>query len=305
MIGLVIVRDYEQMSLFGGRWLLERLRDDAVKTLGLATGSSPVGVYDYLVEHQSEWDASTHLSFNLDEYVGLAGERVEDRRMHAESYERFMREKLFDRLRPGLKDWYLPRAVEIDQGKLEEALAEGGFTWLGSGAGKAVSIDESAEGYLKWIKEDVLDGYVRRIEKVGGIDVQILGVGEDGHVGFHEAGIPLSEEMLLVKLDESTVENAVEDGHFESVEMAPRFAVSMGAGLAFRARQILLLASGERKVEIMRKCLVDGFDENVPVSGIWNYAGECVVVIDEVVARGLEGRWEELRERGLRVEDVR
>ena len=89
---------------------------------------------------------------------------------------------------------------------------------------------------------------MRRSGPVGGIDLHIVGVGGRGHVAFHESGIPFEgNRVLLVKLDDNTVENAVGDGHFPTKEQSPWYAISMGAELVYEARTVVMLANGSRK----------------------------------------------------------
>mgnify|MGYP002681892769 FL=1 len=99
----------------------------------------------------------------------------------------------------------------------------GDWTLQGEDAGKAIVIGRDARSdYLRWIRRDILDAYAEKIARRGGIDLHIVGIGRRGHVGFHEAGIPFEDnEMLLVKLDESTIANAVADGHFPSRMESP------------------------------------------------------------------------------------
>lgn len=132
-----------------------------------------------------------------------------------------------------------------------------------------------------------MDGYTAKIAAAGGIDLHIIGVGGRGHVAFHESGIPFdASQMLLVKLDDNTIANAVADGHFRSAE-APHFAISMGADLAFQARQVLLLANGARKTGPVTEAVLGEVTTDVPLSYVQKYVadgGNMTFVLDETAA---------------------
>jgi glucosamine-6-phosphate deaminase len=186
----------------------------------------------------------------------------------------------------------------------------GDWREIGRDSGRAIAIRPAAQSaYLSWIKHAILDGYSRRIAKAGGIDLQVIGVGGRGHVAFHEAGIPFSAgKMLLVRLDENTVRNAVADGHFATMNDSPRFAVSMGASLVFAARTVLLLASGARKREPVLASLMEQPSTRTPISYGQTYAarGGCLVyVVDAVVGEPLLERRRDLAARGVEIVDRR
>jgi glucosamine-6-phosphate deaminase len=129
-----------------------------------------------------------------------------------------MIQELFGHLQKKFIETRVPYGALIDQKKLIRELKDNPQDWAfrGTDAGKSIVIKAGAKSdYLAWIKKDILDGYARAIKKAGGIDVQIIGVGGRGHVAFHESGIPFAgSSVLLVKLDDNTIANAVADGHF-------------------------------------------------------------------------------------------
>jgi glucosamine-6-phosphate deaminase len=159
------------------------------------------------------------------------------------------------------------------------------------------------------IKEDILDAYEKKIESAGGVDLHIIGVGGRGHVAFHESGIPFEgNRMLLVKLDDNTVANAVRDGHFPSKEKSPRYAISMGAELVYRARKIVLLASGERKTGPVAESILGDVTCDVPISYGQRYAaggGTLIYVLDEAAAAEVLAREGEVKNRGYSMIDMR
>jgi glucosamine-6-phosphate deaminase len=162
-----------------------------------------------------------------------------------------------------------------------------------------------ASKYLTWIKTTILDGYRRKIRRAGGIDLQIIGVGGRGHVAFHESGIPFkNSQVLLVRLDDNTVANAVADGHFTSKKEAPHYAVSMGAELVYQAGTVVLLANGERKVGPIAESLLGEVTPDVPISYGQVYAkrgGHLVYVLDKIAGRELLTRKDVLKGKKIEI----
>jgi glucosamine-6-phosphate deaminase len=222
-------------------------------TLGLATGSSPTGLYKHLAgaANAGVFDATRIQSFNLDEYVGLPGENAQQRALHPESYSFFMIQEFFGLLQKKFREVNVPWGTLIDQDHLIAEMKSHPKDWQAEGTdkGKSIVIRPDAQSeYLLWIRREILNAYGDKIERAGGIDFQVIGVGGRGHVAFHESGIPFADSrVLLVRLDDNTVANAVSDGHFASREESPRYAISMGVELVYRARTVLLLAIGSRK----------------------------------------------------------
>ncbi len=310
---VIITKDYEQMSLEAGKIVLTELRKFKPSphkkycVLGLATGNSPIGLYQYLADNQKKWKPQNVLSFNLDEYVGLPGENAQMRALHPESYSFFMIQRLFGKLTGKFARTYVPFGTLIEQPELIKALkkSKSDYEMKGTDRGKAIVIKPSAMNpYLKWIKKEILDAYQKTIKKAGGIDLQIIGVGGRGHVAFHESGIPLNLKMLLVKLDKNTVENAVKDRHFASVNDSPHYAISMGAALVYQAKTVLLLANGKRKTGPIAESLLGPVTADVPISYGQKFAGargNMIYVIDKAAAKGILGKEKELKAKGIRI----
>ena len=251
---IFVTRDFAQMSRVAADIVEADIKEkQAVKNeyvLGLATGNSPTGLYKHLAEafNEGRIDPGRVRTFNLDEYVGLPGENAQQRCLHCESYSYFMVQELFGLLEKKFAETNVPWGTLIEQEELITALEEEPdlYEMQGTDQGKAIVIKKGAGGVLGSIKDGVLDAYEEKIRSVGGIDLHIVGVGGRGHVAFHESGIPFEgNRVLLVKLDDSTVSNAVRDGHFPSIEESPRYAISMGAELVYRAPTIVLLAKWE------------------------------------------------------------
>ena len=227
-----ITEDFEAMSALAAEIAVRRIRMVLEKkpeaVLGLATGNTPTGLYKRLARaaNEGEFDPGRCRSFNLDEYVGLPGGNAQQRTMHPESYAFFMIQELFSLLKRKFASSEVPYGALVDQKRLVSELKSHPGDWheLGTDRGRSIVINRApASEYLGWIKKEILGGYAARIMKAGGIDLQIIGVGGKGHVAFHESGIPFKgSSMMLVKLDENTVNNAVADGKFTSVKDSPR-----------------------------------------------------------------------------------
>lgn len=316
-ITVLITDDFEYMSEVAADIVKENIirtmRQKREFVLGLATGNSPTGLYKCLTKAANEgaFDSGRIRSFNLDEYVGLPGENIQQRAMHPESYCYFMIQEFFSLLKKKFIETSVPYGTLIDQKQLTKELKAHPKDWEEQGreAGKCIVIKaKPASKYLAWVKTTVLDGYRRKIKRAGGIDLQVIGVGGRGHVAFHESGIPFkNSQVLLVKLDDNTIANAVADGHFKSKKEAPHYAVSMGAELVYQARTVVLLANGERKVGPVSESLLGEVTPDVPISYGQVYAkrgGQLVYVLDKIAARDLLIRKEALKAKKIEIKVV-
>ncbi len=315
-IKVLVTRNYEHMSKVAAdivrKDIIQTLRKKKEYVLGLATGSSPTGMYKRLVKaaKSGEFDSARIRSFNLDEYVGLPGKNPQERVMHPESYCYFMIQEFFGLLKDKFVEANVPCGSLIDQKRLMRELKDHPEAWreAGSDAGRAIVISGTSSEYLVWIRKTILDGYARQIKKAGGIDLQVIGVGGHGHVGFHESGVPFKgSKVLLIKLDDNTVLNAVADGHFRSKKESPRYAISMGAELIYQARTVVLLASGKRKVEPIAESLLGDVTPNIPISYGQKYAekgGNMIYVVDKIVGRQLISNKKALGRKKTKIQDL-
>lgn len=181
--------------------------------LGLATGSTPLPFYRELIRLHREEGLSFQnvITFNLDEYYGLAPE-------HPESYARFMADQLFNHIN-------IPREnIHIPSGQVP-------------GSQVFVHCRE----------------YEEAIEKAGGIDLQILGIGRTGHIGFNEPGSSKESLTRRITLDRITRQDAA--GDFRGEQNVPRFAITMGVGTILRGRKLALMAWGENKAGIVARAV--------------------------------------------------
>jgi glucosamine-6-phosphate deaminase len=215
--------------------------------LGLATGSTPVGVYNALVEmHQREGLSFKNvITFNLDEYYPMQPEELQ-------SYVRFMREHLFDHIDIPAEN------VHIPDGTLDEA-----------------SVEEFCRRYEEAIR------------KVGGIDLQLLGIGRTGHIGFNEPGSGRNSQTRLITLDRVTRRDAASD--FFGEENVPRRAITMGVGTILDARQVVLLAFGEGKARIVAEAIEGQVSALVAASFLQEHPN-AQIFIDEAAAEALTRR---------------
>jgi glucosamine-6-phosphate deaminase len=314
---IFITRDFDQMSRIAAGIVEADIKEKQAGkpeyVLGLATGNSPTGVYRHLSRafNEGRIDAGRVRSFNLDEYVGLPGENPQQRSLHPESYSYFMIQQLFSLLERRFAETNVPWGTLIDQGELVLALETNGdqYDLQGTGKGKAIIIKESASGVLRTIKRDILDAYERKLKSFGGIDLHIVGVGGRGHVAFHESGIPFEgNRMLLLKLDDNTVENAVNDGHFPSMEQSPWYAISMGTELVYEAPTIVLVANGPRKTGPVAESVFGEVTCDVPISYGQKYVadgGNLNYVLDEAAAAEVLVHRAEAEAKGCEIVDLR
>lgn len=205
-------------------------------TLGLATGSTPEGLYAQLVKWylQGDLDFSEVHSINLDEYKGLPAD-------HPQSYRYFMNHHLFDQVNINKDNTSLPNGMEEDAKK-------------------------ECQRYNHLLSES------------GGIDLQILGLGHNGHVGFNEPGEAFEKETHCVALTESTI--AANSPYFENADDMPRYAYTLGIKAIMQAEKILLIVSGKAKAEALYKCLYGPITPRVPAS-ILQLHNHLTVVADD------------------------
>jgi glucosamine-6-phosphate deaminase len=313
-----VTTDFDQMSAVAAdimkKTIVARQAAKKEAVLGLATGNSPTGLYKILAKaaNAGEINPKRVRTFNLDEYIGLPGDNAQQRAIHPESYAYFMIQEFFSLLKTKFADTDLPYGSLIEQVRFEAELERHPEDWkyAGKDAGKSIVIkDCPTSEYLGWIRERIQRRYEEKIKSAGGIDVQVIGVGGKGHVAFHESGIPFEGgRVLIVKLDHNTIKNAVTDGHFATEAASPRFAVSMGAELVYEARQVVLVAYGERKRIPVAKSLLEEPSADVPISLGQAYAkqgGDLVYVVDAVAGADLLASKSKLAAKGIILEDLR
>jgi glucosamine-6-phosphate deaminase len=229
-----IFQSAEEASLACAKEIAELIRSRSSEgrqaVLGLATGSTPVGVYQELIRMHREEGLSFQsvITFNLDEYYGLERE-------HRESYYRFMHEQLFNHVDIPAENVHIP------------------------------------DGTVP--REDVFDfclQYEEAIEKAGGIDLQLLGIGRTGHIGFNEPGVEENSITSLVALDPVTRRDAARD--FLDEANVPRFAITMGVGSILKAKKVILMAWGKGKAEVVKAAVEGPITSQLPASFLQKHA---------------------------------
>ncbi len=222
----------------GGKQAFAQLKeamDKGITTLGLATGSTPVTLYQEMVT--SALDFSHLTSVNLDEYVGLSGE-------NPQSYRYFMNEHIFNK-KP-FKETFVPN-------------------------GQAKDLDEECARY-----NDIIAQHP--------IDLQVLGIGRNGHIGFNEPGTSFDVQTHVVALTDSTIE--ANKRYFDSIEEVPTHALSMGIASILKSKQIILMAFGKEKAAAVAKMIEGPVTEQLPASVLQMHPN-VVVIVDEQAASEL------------------
>ena len=210
--------------------------------LGLATGSTPIPTYEQLIAmyNQGVADFSKAVSYNLDEYVGIAID-------HECSYHRFMDDNLFNHVN-----------MRRDAIHVPDGLAE--------------DLDAAAKAYDE------------AIDAAGGIDIQVLGIGRNGHIGFNEPGEEFVYGCHVVDLTADTID--ANKRFFDSADDVPRQAVSLGIGSIMKAKQILLIATGKDKAHAVNMMINDAISPRVPATILRTHPN-VIVLLDKDAASEL------------------
>ena len=242
---IVICKTKEEASRKAADLVAACIKNNAKAVLGLATGSTPVGMYKCLIEDNKQGKISFKevRSWNLDEYLGLPG-------THDQSYRYFMNQNLFD-------------SIDID--KANTHVLNGMTT--------------------DW-KQEVAD-YEAAIKAAGGIDLQVLGIGSDGHIAFNEPGSSLTSRTRIVSLTPQTIEDNAR--FFAKAEDVPKQALSMGVGSIMEARRIVLLAFGANKADAVQGMVEGGVSQFCTASALQTHQ-DAWVFCDEAAASKLKLR---------------
>ena len=235
----IICKDYEDLSARGAAILAKQIREKPQGILGLATGSTPVGMYTKLAEmHRRDGlDFSGIRTFNLDEYYPI-------KKDNRQSYDFFMWSNLFSHVNIQKENVHLPN------GECANPEAE-------------------------------CMAYEQQLEDSGGVDLQVLGIGVDGHIGFNEAGKELTLATHLTGLSPSTIEANAR--FFDSIDEVPKQAITMGVGSIMKAKSILLMISGENKAPVAKRLFSGVITTEVPAS-LLHVHPNVTVLIDEAAA---------------------
>ena len=229
-------KDYADMSRKAANIISAQviMKPDCV--LGLATGSTPIGLYQQLVAwyEKGDLDFSEVRTVNLDEYKGLSRE-------NDQSYYFFMHHNLFDHVNLPAENSHLPNGMEPDS-------------------------DKECRRYSELIRS------------MGGVDLQLLGIGHNGHIGFNEPGDAFDNDVHCVDLTQSTIE--ANKRFFASADDVPKQAYTMGIKTIMQAKKILIVASGEDKAAIVRDAFFGPITPKVPAS-VLQLHNDVTLVADE------------------------
>jgi glucosamine-6-phosphate deaminase len=238
---IIIVENKEKVSLEAYNIVKNIILKNNQAVLGLATGSTPVGLYKLLIDSfkKKELSFKEVTTCNLDEYVGLD-------RNHPQCYYHFMKEHLFDHIDISLENTFIPN-------------------------GMAEDLEKECKHY-----EDVLNQHQ--------VDVQILGVGSNGHIGFNEPMTPFDSITHVIELAQQTREDNAR--FFDNVESVPTHAITMGISSILRAKKIVLMATSESKAMAIKRMIEGPVDPTCPASVLQTHP-DVVVIVDKDAARML------------------
>lgn len=239
---VIVVENYDEMSKKAAAMVASQIILKPNSVLGLATGDTPLGMYEELIRmyNNKQIDFSESKTFNLDEYYGL-------NRENKQSYYYYMMHNLFNHININKDNINVPNGMKEDI-------------------------------------EDECSSYENRIKEAGGIDIQVLGIGVNGHIGFNEPDVSFEAQTHLVNLDEKTIES--NSRFFKSIAEVPVKAISMGIKTIMHSKKIVLLASGESKAEAIEKTVKGKISPEVPAS-ILQLHQDVTLIVDKAAASKL------------------
>ncbi len=247
---VIVVKDAQEMGKRAAQLIVEDMKSHATYVLGLATGSTPLPLYNEFIRmHKEEGlDFSTVITFNLDEYVGLPPD-------HPESYHYFMWENLFKHININ------PKLTHVPEGNIPYQTPED----------------------IKKIQQ-VCDQYEQMIDDIGGIDYQVLGIGSNGHIGFNEPGSSLGSLTRIKTLSERTRKDNARffDGN---MDLVPKYAITMGIGTILKARKVVLLATGQGKADAIKAALEGPVTTMCPASALQLHRFATFVIDEDAASK--------------------
>ncbi|KFX58686.1 glucosamine-6-phosphate deaminase [Clostridium botulinum] len=236
---ILVCENYDKLSEKAAQIIMSQITLKSNSILGLATGSTPIGMYKKLVEmyENKMIDFSDVKTFNLDEYQNLPIS-------NDQSYHYFMDDNLFNYINVKRENIHIPNGMAND-------------------------IENECIKYDNLIKE------------AGGIDIQVLGIGNNAHIGFNEPTVNFEKKTYVVELEESTkIANA---RFFNSLDEVPSKAITMGIGSIFESKKIMLLATGENKAKAIYDTIYGKVTPEVPAS-ILQFHDDLIVILDKEAA---------------------
>lgn len=239
---VIILPSTHDVALYAADRVVDVINTKTNPVLGLATGSTPIALYEELVARYQAKQVSFRqvISFNLDEYIGITDS-------HEQSYRTFMNQHLFDHIDIAKSNTHVPLAESKD----------------------AIVLKKSAQDYEA------------SIQQAGGIDLQILGIGLNGHIGFNEPTSSFASRTRIKTLSESTV--AANKRFFKAGEYQPQLALTMGIGSILDSRAVLLMATGRAKAEAVKAMIEGPLSAMCPASALQLHEA-TTIVLDEDAA---------------------
>lgn len=241
---IISAPDYQSMSRKAANIISAQVILFPRSVLGLATGSTPLGVYKQLIEWycKGDVDFSEVRSINLDEYCALSSE-------HPQSYRYYMNHNFFEHINIRPENTNLPNGL--------------------------------AEDYEAECKR-----YDRLITDIGSIDLQLLGIGHTGHIGFNEPADAFDKMTHRVKLNQKTID--ANSRFFQSLDEVPKYAITMGIKSIMQSKKLLLVANGSEKADILEKALFGPVTPEIPASIIQLHPDLTVVADAAALSKILE-----------------
>ncbi|OSA93141.1 UNVERIFIED_ORG: glucosamine-6-phosphate deaminase [Clostridium botulinum] len=236
---ILVCENYDKLSEKAAQIIMSQITLKSNSILGLATGSTPIGMYKKLVEmyENKMIDFSDVKTFNLDEYQNLPIS-------NEQSYHYFMDDNLFNYINVKRENIHIPNGMVND------------------------------------IENECIE-YDNLIKEAGGIDIQVLGIGNNAHIGFNEPTVSFEKKTYVVELEESTkIANA---RFFNSLDEVPSKAITMGIGSIFESKKIMLLATGENKAKAIYDTIYGKVTPEVPAS-ILQFHDDVIVILDKKAA---------------------
>lgn len=236
---IIRCKDYEECSKVAAEIFSSAIEKNPKITLGLATGSTPIGTYKNLIQDYKNGKISFKevKTYNLDEYVGLP-------KTHPETYYNFMHTNLFNHIDILEENVHLPEA-DIN------------------------NMQESCDKYSQMLNSTT-------------VDIQLLGIGANGHIGFCEPGTSFDQETFIVELTQKTRED--NKRFFNSIDEVPTHAITMGVKNILNAKKIVIVASGENKAEAVKRLLSKEITTDFPASAL-HLHNDVIVIFDEAAAK--------------------
>ncbi|HHU55205.1 MAG TPA: glucosamine-6-phosphate deaminase [Acholeplasmataceae bacterium] len=236
---VIKVKDYQELSEVASKIFIDLIKEKPDCNLGLATGSSPLGLYEKLIESYKKGEISFKnvKTYNLDEYCELP-------RNHEQSYFSFMHRNLFDHVDVS------PENINIPNSEVED-------------------LEKECERY-------------NNVLNANKIDLQLLGIGANGHIGFNEPGTSFTSQTSIIELAEKTRED--NKRFFNSIDEVPKYAITMGIKNILDAKAIVLIANGKNKADAINKLINGEVTEDFPASALKNHPNVTVIIDEEAAS---------------------